>query len=148
MENQKQYPMTQEGYDNLEQELEELKTVKRPEVVEKIKVARSFGDLSENSEYDAAKDEQGFIEQDIQRIEHMLRYALIIEDTGDNNVVQIGKTVTFVELPGDEEDDAFKGKISNESPMAKSLIGKGLNDEVRVQLPNGGEIRVKIVDIK
>ena len=76
--------------------LEELKTVKRPEVVEKIKVARSFGDLSENSEYDAAKDEQGFIEQDIQRIEHMLRYALIIEDNGDNNVIQIGKTVTFV----------------------------------------------------
>ena len=126
MENQKQYPMTQEGYEQLEKELEELKTVKRPEVVEKIKVARSFGDLSENSEYDAAKDEQGFIEQDIQRIEHMLRYALIIEDTGDNNVVQIGKTVTFIELPGDEEEsyqivgsaeaDAFNGKISNESP--------------------------------
>ena len=122
MENQKQYPMTQEGYEKLEQELEELKTVKRPEVVEKIKVARSFGDLSENSEYDAAKDEQGFIEQDIQRIEHMIRNALIIEDNGDNNVVQIGKTVTFIELPGDEEEsyqivgsaeaDAFKGKIS------------------------------------
>lgn len=136
MENQKQYPMTQEGYEQLEQELEELKTVKRPEVVEKIKVARSFGDLSENSEYDAAKDEQGFIEQDIQRIEHMIRNALIIEDNGDNNVVQIGKTVTFVELPGDEEEsyqivgsaeaDAFKGKISNESPMANALIGKGL----------------------
>ena len=133
MENQKQYPMTQEGYEQLEQELEELKTVKRPEVVEKIKVARSFGDLSENSEYDAAKDEQGFIEQDIQRIEHMIRNALIIEDNGDNNVVQIGKTVTFVELPGDEEEsyqivgsaeaDAFKGKISNESPMANALIG-------------------------
>lgn len=160
MENQKQYPMTQEGYEQLEKELEELKTVKRPEVVEKIKVARSFGDLSENSEYDAAKDEQGFIEQDIQRIEHMLRYALIIEDTGDNNVVQIGKTVTFIELPGDEEEsyqivgsaeaDAFNGKISNESPMAKALIGKSLKDEVRVPLPlpNGGEINVKIVNIK
>ena len=158
MENQKQYPMTQEGYEQLEQELEELKTVKRPEVVEKIKVARSFGDLSENSEYDAAKDEQGFIEQYIQRIEHMIRNALIIEDNGDNNVVQIGKTVTFVELPGDEEEsyqivgsaeaDAFKGKISNESPMANALIGKGLNDEVRVPLPNGGEMNVKIVDIK
>ena len=156
MENQKQYPMTQEGYEQLEKELEELKTVKRPE--EKIKVARSFGDLSENSEYDAAKDEQGFIEQDIQRIEHMLRYALIIEDTGDNNVVQIGKTVTFIELPGDEEEsyqivgsaeaDAFNGKISNESPMAKALIGKSLKDEVRVPLPNGGEINVKIVNIK
>ncbi|WLD85652.1 transcription elongation factor GreA [Staphylococcus haemolyticus] len=158
MENQKQYPMTQEGYEQLEKELEELKTVKRPEVVEKNKVARSFGDLSENSEYDAAKDEQGFIEQDIQRIEHMLRYALIIEDTGDNNVVQIGKTVTFIELPGDEEEsyqivgsaeaDAFNGKISNESPMAKALIGKSLKDEVRVPLPNGGEINVKIVNIK
>jgi transcription elongation factor GreA len=158
MENQKQYPMTQEGYEKLEHELEELKTVKRPEVVEKIKVARSFGDLSENSEYDAAKDEQGFIEQDIQRIENMIRNAIIIEDTGDNNIVQIGKTVTFVELPGDEEEsyqivgsaeaDAFNGKISNESPMAKNLIGKGLNDEVRVPLPNGGEINVKIVDIK
>ena len=122
MENQKQYPMTQEGYEKLEQELEELKTVKRPEVVEKIKVARSFGDLSENSEYDAAKDEQGFIEQDIQRIEHMIRNALIIEDNGDNNVVQIGKTVTFIELPGDEEEsyqivgsaeaDAFKDRKS------------------------------------
>ncbi|MBI5975863.1 transcription elongation factor GreA [Staphylococcus canis] len=157
MENQKQYPMTQEGYDKLEKELEELKTVKRPEVVEKIKVARSFGDLSENSEYDAAKDEQGFIEQDIQRIETMLRHALIIEDTDDNDIVQIGKTVTFVELPGDEEEsyqivgsaesDAFNGKISNESPIAKALIGKKLNDEVRVPLPNGAEMDVKIVKI-
>ena len=88
----------------------------------------------------------------------MIRNALIIEDTGDNNVVQIGKTVTFVELPGDEEEsyqivgsaesDAFNGKISNESPMAQSLIGKHLNDEVRVPLPNGAEMNVKIVDIK
>lgn len=158
MENHKQYPMTQEGFEKLEHELEELKTVKRPEVVEKIKIARSFGDLSENSEYDAAKDEQGFIEQDIQRVENMLRNALIIEDTGNNNEVQLGKTVTIVELPGEEEEeyqivgsaesDAFKGKISNESPMAKSLIGKKLDDEVRVPLPNGGEINVKIVNIK
>ena len=88
----------------------------------------------------------------------MIRNALIIEDTGDNNTVQIGKTVTFIELPGDEEEsyqivgsaeaDAFKGKISNESPMASALIGKELDDEVRVPLPNGGEINVKIVDIK
>lgn len=88
----------------------------------------------------------------------MIRNALIIEDTGDNNTVQIGKTVTFVELPGDEEEsyqivgsaeaDAFKGKISNESPMASALIGKSLDDEVRVPLPNGGEMNVKIVDIK
>src|SRR5699024_1012190 len=141
MENQKQYPMTQEGVEKLEHELEELKSVNGPDVVEKIKVARSFGDLSENSEYDAAKDEQGFIEQDIQRVEHMLRNALIIEDTGDNNEVKIGKTVTIVELPCDDEEeyqivgsaesDAFNGKIYNESPMDKSVIGKKLDDEVR-----------------
>ena len=157
MENQKQYPMTQEGYEKLEQELEELKTVKRPEVVEKIKVARSFGDLSENSEYDAAKDEQGFIEQDIQRIEHMIRNALIIEDNGDNNVVQIGKTVTFIELPdGDEEEytivgsaeaDPFSGKISNDSPIAQALIGKLVNDEVTIATP-GGDMLVKITKVE
>ena len=84
-------------------------------------MARSFGDLSENSEYDAAKDEQGFIEQDIQRIEHMLRYALIIEDTGDNNVVQIGKTVTFIELPGDEEESyQIVGSVKQMHLTAKS----------------------------
>ena len=88
----------------------------------------------------------------------MLRYALIIEDTGDNNVVQIGKTVTllsYLEMKKKVtkslvllEADAFNGKISNESPMAKALIGKSLKDEVRVPLPNGGEINVKIVNIK
>ena len=157
MENQKQYPMTQEGFEKLEQELEELKTVKRPEVVEKIKVARSFGDLSENSEYDAAKDEQGFIEQEIQKIENMIRHTQIIEDNGSKNDVQIGRTVTFTEIPGNEEEsykivgsaeaDPFEGKISNESPIAKALIGKKLNEEVNVPLPNGNEMKVKIVKI-
>jgi len=157
MEIQKEYPMTQEGYNKLEEELEYLKTVKRPEVVEKIKVARSFGDLSENSEYDAAKDEQGFVEQEIVKIEMMLRHAKIISDDGSKSEVQIGRTVKFVEVPdGDEESymivgsaeaDPFEGKISNESPIAKSLIGKKVNEEVNVPLPNGNEMRVKIVEI-
>lgn len=157
METQKEFPMTQEGFNKLEKELEELKTVKRPEVVEKIKVARSFGDLSENSEYDAAKDEQGFIEQEIQKIENMIRHAQIIEDNGSKNDVQIGRTVTFNEIPGNEEEsykivgsaeaDPFEGKISNESPIAKALIGKKLNEEVNVPLPNGNEMKVKIVKI-
>lgn len=157
METQKEFPMTQEGFNKLEKELEELKTVKRPEVVEKIKVARSFGDLSENSEYDAAKDEQGFIEQEIQKIENMIRHAQIIEDNGSKNVVQIGRTVTFTEVPCNEEEsykivgsaeaDPFEGKISNESPIAKALIGKKLNEEVNVPLPNGNEMKVKIVKI-
>lgn len=158
MENQEQYPMAQGGYEKLEQELEELKTVKRPEVVKKIRVTRSSENLSENSEYDTVKDEQGFIEQDTQRIEHVIRNTLVIESNGSNNVVQIGKTVTFVELPGDEEEsyqiigsaeaDAFRGKVSNESPMAKALIGKGSNSQVYISLPNGGEVNVKIVETR
>lgn len=157
MENKKEYPMTQAGYDQLHVDLEELKTVKRPEVVEKIKVARSFGDLSENSEYDAAKDEQGFVEKEITKIEEMIRHAVIIEDTGDNNTVSLGKTVTFKEVPdGDEESyqivgsaeaDPFEGKISNESPMAQSLLGAKLKEEVNVALPNNNEMKVKIVKI-
>jgi len=153
----KEYPMTQEGFEKLEKDLEHLKTVKRPEVVEKIKVARSFGDLSENSEYDAAKDEQGFVEQEISKIEEMIRHAKIIEDSKDNTTVQIGKTVTFVELPkGDEEvykivgsaeADPFEGKISNESPIAQALIGAKIKDEVNVPLPNGNEMKVKITKI-
>lgn len=157
MENKKEYPMTQAGYDQLHVDLEELKTVRRPDVVEKIKVARSFGDLSENSEYDAAKDEQGFVEKEITKIEEMIRHAVIIEDTGDNNTVALGKTVTFKEIPdGDEESyqivgsaeaDPFEGKISNESPMAQSLLGSKLKDEVKVALPNGNDMKVKIVKI-
>ena len=157
MEMQKEYPMTQEGFDKLEVELEHLKTVRRPEVVEKIKVARSFGDLSENSEYDAAKDERGFVEQEITKIEMMLRHAVIIEDDGSKSEVQIGRTVTFAEVPGNEEEsykivgsaeaDPFEGKISNESPIAKALLGKKVGDEVNVPLPNGNEMRVKIVEI-
>src|SRR5699024_12717696 len=99
------------------------------EVVEKIKVARSFGDLSENSEYDAAKDEQGFVEQEISKIEEMIRYAKIIEENVDNTEVQIGKTVTFQELPdgpeetykivGSAEADPFEGKRSEERRVGK-----------------------------
>lgn len=157
MNNTKEFPMTQEGYNKLEEELEYLKTIKRPEVVEKIKVARSFGDLSENSEYDAAKDEQGFVEQEISKIEDMIRHAKIITENGDSNSVNIGRTVTFEEIPdgdkevytivGSAEADPFEGKISNESPIAKALMGKKLNDTVTVPLPNGNDMKVKIVSI-
>src|SRR5699024_9835840 len=157
MENKKEYPMTQAGFDQLHVDLEELKTVKRPEVVEKIKVARSFGDLSENSEYDAAKDEQGFVEKEITKIEEMIRHAVIIEDTGDNNTVSLGITITFkgnsdgddvsYRSDGSAEADPFEGKISNGSPMSQSLLGDKRKDEVKVALPTGGEMKVKIVKI-
>ncbi|MDZ5712305.1 transcription elongation factor GreA [Jeotgalibacillus haloalkalitolerans] len=157
MANEKVYPMTEEGKQKLEQELEQLKSVKRKEVVERIKIARSFGDLSENSEYDSAKEEQAFVEGRISTLESMIRNAKIIEDDQTlDGVVSLGKTVTFVELPdGDEESytivgsaeaDPFEGKISNDSPIAKSLIGKVVGDEVKVQTP-GGDMDVRITSI-
>jgi transcription elongation factor GreA len=150
--------MTKEGKEKLEQELEQLKTVKRKEVVERIKIARSFGDLSENSEYDSAKDEQAFVEGRITTLENMIRNAKIIEESDlDSDTVSLGKSVTFIELPdGDEETytivgsaeaDPFEGKISNDSPIAQSLIGKKVGDQVTVQTP-GGEMQVKITSIQ
>ncbi|OZM57800.1 transcription elongation factor GreA [Lottiidibacillus patelloidae] len=158
MAEEKQHYMTEAGKQKLQDELEVLKTEKRKEVVERIKIARSFGDLSENSEYDSAKEEQAFVESRIQQLEKMIRNAVIIEDDKSNpDVVSIGKSVTFVELPdgdketytivGSAEADPFEGKISNDSPMGKSLLGKGINQEVTVQTP-GGEIKVKIVEVK
>ncbi|MET3700010.1 transcription elongation factor GreA [Bacillus oleivorans] len=157
MAQEKVFPMTKAGKEKLEQELEHLKTVKRKEVVERIKIARSFGDLSENSEYDSAKEEQAFVEGRITTLENMIRNAKIIEeDEMNSDMVSLGKSVTFVELPDGEEEtytivgsaeaDPFEGKISNDSPIAKSLLGKKVGDEVAVQTP-GGEMNVKIVSI-
>ncbi|KFZ42012.1 transcription elongation factor GreA [Anoxybacillus sp. LAT_35] len=158
MSMEKEYPMTKAGKEKLEQELEYLKTVKRKEVVERIQIARSFGDLSENSEYDAAKDEQAFVESRIQMLENMIRNAKIIEeDLESTDIVSLGRTVTFVELPDGEEEsytivgsaeaDPFEGKISNDSPIAKSLIGRRVGEEVTVHTP-GGDMVVKIVAVK
>lgn len=155
---EKKYYMTKEGKEKLEKELEYLKTERRQEVVERIKIARGFGDLSENSEYDAAKDEQAFVEQRITQLEKMIRNAVIIEnDENNKNTVSLGKSVTFIELPDGEEEtytivgsaeaDPFEGKISNDSPMAKSLLGKEVGSEVTVSTP-GGDIRVKIIKVE
>lgn len=155
---EKVYPMTEEGKEKLELELEELKTVKRGEIIERIKIARSFGDLSENSEYESAKDEQAFVEGRITTLENMIRFAEIIDNHNVNqDEVSIGKTVSFIELPDGEEEeyiivgsaeaDPLAGKISNDSPIARALIGKKLNDEVSISTP-GGEMLVKIVSVK
>lgn len=154
---EKMYPMTIEGKEKLEAELEELKTVKRREIVERIKIARSFGDLSENSEYESAKDEQAFVEGRITTLETMIRYAQIIDNEGvDEDEVSLGKKVTFIELPnGDEEEytivgsaeaDPFSGKISNDSPIAKALIGKKTGDQIIINTP-GGDMEVKIIKV-
>lgn len=154
----KSYYMTKEGKEKLTDELEFLKTVRRPEVVERIKIARDFGDLSENSEYDAAKDEQAFVESRISQVEMMIRNSKMIENNEtDPNVVSLGKTVVFKELPDGEEEeyiivgsaeaDPFEGKISNDSPIAKSLIGREVGQEVNVPTP-AGEIQVRIVSVR
>lgn len=155
---EKSYYMTQEGKEKLEEELHFLKTDRRKEVVERIKVARDFGDLSENSEYDSAKEEQAFVESRIAQVEKMIRNAVIIENDNDNpDIVGLGKSVTFQELPDGEEEtymivgsaeaDPFEGKISNDSPMAKSLIGQEIGTEVSVATP-GGDIQVRIVKVE
>jgi len=150
--------MTQDGLEKLKQELDDLKLVKRPEVIDRIKVARSYGDLSENSEYEAAKDEQAFIEGRISTVETMIRYADVVDNAHiAKNEVALGKSVTFQEvgekdeetyqIVGTAEADPFAGKISNESPIAQALIGKKVGDTLKIPLPVG-EIEVKIKKVK
>ena len=124
---EKVYPMTLEGKEKLEQELEELKTIKRKEIVERIKIARSFGDLSENSEYESAKDEQAFVEGRITTLENMIRFAEIIDNDGvDQDEVSIGKTVTFQELPdGEEEEERVAVAESNFNSESERHSGDG-----------------------
>jgi transcription elongation factor GreA len=152
------YPMTAEGKKKLEEELEDLKKVKRPEVINRIKIARSFGDLSENSEYTSAKDEQSVVESRISQIIEMLQYADVIDaDDVAHDEVSIGKKVTVQEdgeepdvytIVGAAESDPDNGKISNDSPIAKALLGKHTGDVVTVETPVGSyEVTVKAVEV-
>ncbi|AQS52889.1 Transcription elongation factor GreA [Jeotgalibaca dankookensis] len=154
---EKVYPMTVEGKQKLEEELENLKINKRKEIVERIKIARSYGDLSENSEYESAKDEQAFVEGRISTLEKMIRLAEIIDDKDiEADVVSLGRKVTFTELPDQEEEeysivgsaeaDPLQGKISNDSPIAKALLGKRVGDQVTISTP-GGDMIVKIIKV-
>ena len=152
---EKEILLTQEGYDKLESELEYLKTEERAEIAERIRVALGFGDLSENSEYDAARDEQAKIEARIQELEYKLEHATII-DNKDKSTVNVGSEVTVIYVDDDEEDtyyivgslesDPFENKISNESPIGSALIGKKKGDIVSVEGPNGS-YNVKIKEI-
>ena len=145
---EKTFPMTLAEKEQLEKELEELKLVRRPEVVERIKIARSYGDLSENSEYEAAKDEQAFVEGQISTIENQIRNAEIVDsDAVDADECAIGKSVTVQEVGESDQEvyhivgaagaDAFANKISNESPMGQALIGKKVGQTATVQTPVG-----------
>ncbi|EJE7236740.1 transcription elongation factor GreA [Clostridium botulinum] len=148
MSEAKKYVMTYEGVKKLEEELEYLKTVKRKEITEKIKVALSFGDLSENSEYDEAKNEQAFAEGRIIQLENMLKNASIVDENEvPKDVVSVGSIVKVKDYEFDEEveyiivgsaeADPMNNKISNESPVGNGLIGKKVGDVIEVTVPDG-----------
>ena len=146
--------LTQEGFEKLKKELEQLITVKRKEIAQKIKAAKDFGDLSENAEYSEAKSEQSYIEGRISELEHLLKNATIVngEKAGKKcEIVDVGCTV-YVELEkaeykykivGSAEADAEAGYVSNESPIGNALMGKKVGEEVEVEAP-AGSIRYRI----
>lgn len=149
--------LTQEGLDELKKELDELINVRRPANIISIKEARALGDLSENADYDAARNEQAQIEGRIKKIEQMLENALIIEKTSKDKV-GLGSTVAikYIDDPDDEDEykivgsqeaDPFASKISNESPIAKALLNKKVGDVVTVESPNGA-YQIEITEIK
>lgn len=153
----KQTVLTSEGLKKLEEELDELKSVKRREVAEKIKIALGYGDLSENSEYDEAKNEQGLIEARIAEIEAILKNVKIIdEDNLSTEHVQLGNTVTVKDVEEDEilvlhivgskEVNVDKNKISDESPIGKALMGHAKGETVEVEAPIG-TFKLEIIDI-
>ena len=154
---EKQLMLTDEGLKKLVDELEYLKTVKRKEMSEKIKVAISFGDLSENSEYDEAKNEQAFVEARIAEIEAMLKRVKVVdEDDLSTEHVNVGSKIKVKDLEFDEEEmyyivgsseiDPLSGKISDESPIGKALLHRSVGDIVEVETP-GGIMRLEILEI-
>ena len=155
---EKEVILTQEGYDNLEKELNYLRTEKRAEIADRIKVALGFGDLSENSEYDEAKNAQAENEVKIAELENKIRYAKIIDEKEiDAETVQIGNTVKVLDMEFDEKLDytivgstevnLAENKISNESPLGKALLGAKKNNVVEVEAP-AGVMKYKILSIK
>ena len=151
--------LTQEGYEKLEQELENLKTVERTEIAERIKTALGYGDLSENSEYDEAKSAQELNENKILELESKLRHAKIIDESEiDTKTVQVGNIVKVHDeefnedveytIVGSTEVDLAQNKISNESPIGAALLGAKKGQTVEAALPNGGTLNLKILSIK
>lgn len=157
---QKENIITKDSYEKLEEELEQLKTVGRTEIIEKIKVALSFGDLSENAEYDEAKNDQAMIENRINEIEDILKNAKVIdEDEISTDKVGIGSKIKIKEIGkktdslltfkimSSNEIDPKNGIISNESPIGRAVWGKKLGDKVEVELPGGVKKNFKIMEI-
>ena len=155
MTKEKEVYITEVGLEDMKKELEYLKLEKRPEVINALKEARALGDLSENAEYDAARNEQAQVENRIIELEAMIEHAVVIKDVKSDKV-SIGSTVKILYVDDNEEEvysivgskeaDPFDNKISNESPLAQAIIGHAVNDIVAVDSPNG-MYNVKIVDL-
>lgn len=153
----KEIVMTKSGYAAVEAELEQLKTVKRKEVAEKIKVARGYGDLSENSEYDEAKNEQGMLESRIAELEKMLKHARVLDSTEiDSSVVSVGSHVKIQDEDGDTDEyditgsteaDPLNGRISDESPVGAALLGHSVGDKVEITLPTGAVVMYEVLEV-
>lgn len=148
--------LTQEGFDELKAELDDLINVQRPENIEALKEARALGDLSENADYDAAKNDQALIESKIKKIEKMLENVEIIKEkatgkVGLGNTVEImyvdDKDKDVYKIVGSQEADPFMSKISNESPIARAIMSKKVGDTVEVDSPNG-KYKIQITEIK
>lgn len=155
MSNKKEVFLTQTGLDEIKKELEHLKLVKRPEVINALKEARALGDLSENAEYDAARTEQAEVESKIMELEVMVENAVVINEVTTDKV-SVGNSVKikYVEdgeeevysIVGSKEADPFENKISNESPIAKAIMGLKVGNKVMVDSPNG-QYEVQVVEI-
>ena len=155
MRQKKEFLLTSEGFLELETELNNLKSVDRPRIIEAIKEARAQGDLSENADYDAARDEQTKIEARIQELEYMLEHAKIIEKVS-GDTVSVGTTVTLQYIDDEDEEiysivgaleaDPFENKISNESPIGKAIMNRKVGEIISVDSPNGS-YDIKIVKI-
>lgn len=151
----KEIRLTQEGLENLEKELDFLKTEKRDEIAEKIEIARSYGDLSENAEYDEAKNDQAIVESRIAEIEAMLKNAVVIEDIDTGKVrpgatvivknINRNKEITY-KIVGSNEANPLKGLLSDESPVGLALMDKAPGEIVSVETP-GGVVEYQIIDI-
>ena len=156
MADKKEVFLTAKGFTDIESELDELKRVERPEIIKAIKEARALGDLSENADYHAAREEQAIIEGRIQELEYMVEHASIISEES-SDTVKIGSSVVIryddeddleeYKIVGSTEADPFENKISNESPIAKALLGKKKGSKVTVESPNG-EYEIELVEIK
>jgi transcription elongation factor GreA len=148
--------LTKEGFQKLQEELEHLRTTKRQEVADRLHEAMEGGELIENAEYEAAKNEQAFVEGRIQELEMILATARVIEENDRTGVIQVGSTVTIHEegspvetftIVGAAEANPREGKISNESPIGKAILGHKAGDTVHIDAP-GGHFKVKVVKVK